>query len=288
VTLLRKAEFASIAIDVVEASCPRKRTPRPRRRPRRERRGVSCRSIGSPRAGAGGGGRGGLAADRRRALRALVGEEADERLAENAVHSVRALLDLKPDELGPREGLAALTAYVGEVRDLLLSEGHLHELVLLVRTLYETMRTASEACAPVLRTFGSGSSCGGSCPRSRATISRPRPRWSSCWISSGRPSRQRDRALGRGRRRRHSPDPAPARRALRRRTGDELLARLRAAPPRVASDLLRACARTFPSALWMRPSSSPITTTRRWSTRRCGASSRPRPTRAWHVRSPIC
>jgi len=250
VTLLRKAEFASIAIDVVEGFVPEEEEPEEPGSPAGER-GAPAREVPDdwdlPARALGESQELGWRPVDEGRCRELVAEEADGRFAANAVLAVRALLDLRPEELESRSALTGLIPFVAEVRDFFLLEGHLPEMVQLVRTLYDTMRTAPEVCAPILRTFGER----GVLRRLVHSVAHENllPPGEMLEFLDLIPADHLTTVieiLG------EDVDDA-ARRILRQLVeryagdrADELLARLRSAPPRVASDLLRACARAFP------------------------------------------
>jgi hypothetical protein len=180
-------------------------------------------------------------------LARLVAEEADENFAHNAVAAVRAVLELRPDELATPKELHEFAPFIGEVRDFLVAEGDLGELLELVRCFYEAMRNAPAVTAPILRTFAD-----------RNVLRRLIVAVAPLALS---PPAELTELL----------DLVPAdhlatlidllaeefdeaaRRIMRQlveryapERPDYLLSRLHGAPPRVACDLLRACARALP------------------------------------------
>jgi hypothetical protein len=137
--------------------------------------------------------------------------------------------------------------FIAEVREFLLSEGHLKELVLLVQALYAAMTTSSEACAPILRSFADRSFL-----RRLVLIVAPgslSPPPEMVELLDLIPADHLTAVidlLG-------DDFDEQARRIMRQLVEryasthpDYLLSRLRDAPPRVACDLLRACARALP------------------------------------------
>jgi hypothetical protein len=172
---------------------------------------------------------------------ALAAEEAPGRLPANAVQAAKALLDVADAERsGPGEP-AALTAFIGEVRDFLLSEGHLKEIVRLVRAL------APEACAPIRASFAEKATLRrlvlGIAPGALSPPAEmfelldlvPADHLATVLDLLGEDVDEQARRILRQLVERYGPAQ-----------GDLLLARMRDAPPRVACDLLRACARALP------------------------------------------
>jgi hypothetical protein len=251
VTLLRKAGFAHIEVSVVEGFVPAEdetdqgqvASSPPRSAPAREVpvdwdlpvRDLQEQAALEWRA---------VAAE---AASALAAEEAEEAFAPNVVLAVKALLELRVGELATPKELGEFVPFVTEARDFLVAEGRLGELVEMVRCIYDAMRTASAVTAPILRAFGERNVL-----RRLIVVVAP---------TSMSPPGELIELLDLA--------PAdhlatlidllaedfdePARRIMRQlieryapERPDYLLSRLRDAAPRVACDLLRACARALP------------------------------------------
>jgi hypothetical protein len=180
-------------------------------------------------------------------LARLAAEEADERFAHNAVLAVSALLELRPDELASPKELTEFAPFIGEVRDFLVAEGEVGELVELVRCFYEAMRTAPAAIAPILRAFSERSVLRRLIIAVAPLALSPPPELTELLdlVPADHLATLVDLLA-------EDFDDA-ARRIMRQlieryaaERPDYLLSRLRDASPRVACDLLRACARALP------------------------------------------
>ncbi len=253
VTLLRKADFTHVTFEAVEGFVPAEGTDEAERlapcgeqvRPAPPRAvpadwDLPARALPeavTPEWRA-------VAEDERRALCA---EEEPQAFATNTVRLVKTLLDLSASERQAHTQLADFCPLVSEVRDFLLSEGDLEGLVLLVRTLYAAMPTSPEACAPILRAFTER----GFLRRlvlivAPGALSPPPAMVAFLDLIPADHLTASIDLLG-------EDADEQARRILRQLVEryasthpEYLLSRLRDATPRVACDLLRACARALP------------------------------------------
>jgi len=180
-------------------------------------------------------------------LTRLAAEEADERFAHNAVLAAKALLELRPDELVASKELSEFAPFISEVRDFLVTEGEISELVQLVRCFYEAMRSAPAITAPILRAFAEHSvlrrlilavaPLALSPPAELAELLDlvPADHLATLIDLLAEDFDEAARRIMRQLVERYAPERP-----------DYLLSRLRDAQPRVACDLLRACARALP------------------------------------------
>lgn len=178
---------------------------------------------------------------------ALAAEEAADAFPANTVLAVKALLDLHGELPATPSALDGFMPFITEARDFLLSEGHLKEMVLLVRALYDGMRASPQACAPILRTFAEREALRGMILGVAPGALSPPPEMlelldlipadhlATVIGLLGEDVDEQARRIMRQVVERYAPAHP-----------DLLLSRLRESPPRVACDLLRACARALP------------------------------------------
>ena len=250
VTLLRKAGFAHIDVSVVEGFVPADDDAEQGEPGATQSAGpvqpvpddwdLPCRELPEP-----------VAIEWRAVpeaeLARLAAEEADEAFAHNAVLAVRALLDLRPDELAAPAELHEFVPLAVEVRDLLVAEGEIGELVQLVRSFYDSMRAAPAIIGPVLRAFAERDVL-----RRLLVVVAPLALTPPAELTELLDLVPADHLAALIDLLAEDFDEA-ARRIMRQlveryapERPDYLLSRLRDAPPRVACDLLRACARALP------------------------------------------
>jgi hypothetical protein len=247
VTLLRKAGFAHIDVRAVEGFVPADEeappgTPQPAAPPSAVPAGwdLPPRELPEP-----------IALEWRPVPEAemarLQAEEAEEGLAHNAVLAAKALLELRPEELAAPKELQEFAPFIAEVRDFLVSDGEIGELVQLVRCFYDAMRTAPAVTAPILRTFAERNvlrrlillvaPLGLNPPAELTELLDlvPADHLATVVDLLAEDFDEAGRRIMRQLVERYAPERP-----------DYLLSRLRDASPRVACDLLRACARALP------------------------------------------
>ena len=161
--------------------------------------------------------------------------------------AAKALLELRPDELVASKELSEFAPFISEVRDFLVTEGEISELVQLVRCFYEAMRSAPAITAPILRAFAEHSvlrrlilavaPLALSPPAELAELLDlvPADHLATLIDLLAEDFDEAARRIMRQLVERYAPERP-----------DYLLSRLRDAQPRVACDLLRACARALP------------------------------------------